>query len=251
MTTSLPTSLPVICDSCRATGMAGDEAFSAIPDILDFEPVQRRAHSNGWTPEHQRAFIAALAVAGSARQAGRAIGKHAFGAEQLRKARGGKSFSDAWDAAIDLYRDRENQRIHANLVDLQAEHDRRDERGFLAPEPNADFSDADSDSYDREVAEARDRIRMRMAGARRVFLLNIADDPEARAAWELLCGKTDWDAATRFAAQPVEHEPFNCHRPDVQVLGSQGLLAELTGGPDNMAECRQAIAECNDQSPAR
>lgn len=40
--------IPVICDACRATGMAGDEAFSAIPDILAFEPVQRRAHANGW-----------------------------------------------------------------------------------------------------------------------------------------------------------------------------------------------------------
>ena len=35
--------LPVLCDQCRATGMASDPAFSAIPDILGFTPVERRA----------------------------------------------------------------------------------------------------------------------------------------------------------------------------------------------------------------
>jgi hypothetical protein len=70
---SIPT-LPVICEKCRATGMAGDEAFSAIPDILDFTPVQRRARAYGWSPELQRAFIAALAITGSRREAARAIG---------------------------------------------------------------------------------------------------------------------------------------------------------------------------------
>jgi hypothetical protein len=63
--------------------MAGDEAISAIPDLLNFDPVPRRARADGWTAEHQRAFIAALAVTGSARQAARAIGKHA---EQSRLA---------------------------------------------------------------------------------------------------------------------------------------------------------------------
>ena len=117
---NLPTSpdiptVPVICDKCRATGMAGDEAFSAIPDILNFTPVERRAHVNGWRPEHQRAFIAALAITGSPRQAARAIGRHAFGAEQLRNHRGGKSFAAAWDAALELARERETHRIHENL----------------------------------------------------------------------------------------------------------------------------------------
>lgn len=116
---SVPT-LPVICDACRATGMAGDEAFAAIPDILAFDPVPRRAHANNWTAEHQRAFIAALAITGSPRQAARAIGRHAFGAEQLKTARGGRSFAAAWDAAMELARDREVARIHTNLADLAA-----------------------------------------------------------------------------------------------------------------------------------
>ena len=87
-----PAPIPVVCDQCRATGMAGDSAFSAIPDILDFVPVPRRAHVNNWTAEHQRAFIAALAMTGSPRQAARALGRHMFGAQQMRTARGGKSF---------------------------------------------------------------------------------------------------------------------------------------------------------------
>ena len=239
-----PTPIPVICDSCRAAGMAGDEAFSAIPDILNFDPVARRLHSNGWTAEHQRAFIAALAITGSQRQAARAIGKHAFGAEQLRSARGGKSFAAAWDAALDLARERENQRIHANLRELAAADRDRDPHGLPPAEPRRapegfDGSDSDWDDF----ADAGDRIRARLAGARRLFLLKIADDDAMRAAWELLCGPVDWDAAEAFGAQPVESEPFNGHRPDVQLLGANGLLAELTGGPDAMAEIREALAE--------
>ena len=42
---AIPT-VPVICDKCRAQGMAGDPAFAAIPDILAFDPVPRRAHVN-------------------------------------------------------------------------------------------------------------------------------------------------------------------------------------------------------------
>src|SRR6478672_7469481 len=57
--------IPVICDECRETGMAGDGRFAGVPDILDFEPVPRRARSDGWKPEHQRAFIPDLAITGS------------------------------------------------------------------------------------------------------------------------------------------------------------------------------------------
>ena len=110
--------LPVICEQCRLQGMAGDENFAGIPDILGFDPVPRRARADGWKPEHQRAFIAALAITGSPRQAARTIGKHEFGAQSLRQARGGRGFAAAWDAALDIARDREFARIHGNLGDL-------------------------------------------------------------------------------------------------------------------------------------
>ena len=64
--------IPVICDRCRAEGFGNAEEFADFGDLLDFEPVPRRPRADGWTPEVQRAFIAALAVTGSDRQAARA-----------------------------------------------------------------------------------------------------------------------------------------------------------------------------------
>jgi hypothetical protein len=242
MTEAAP--IPVICDACRATGMAGDEAFSAIPDILAFDPVQRRAHANGWSAEHQRAFIAALAVTGSPRQAARAIGRHAFGAEQLRSARGGRSFSAAWDAALDLARERENQRIHANLAELARANEDRDPHGLPLPEPRRappgfDGSDEDYDDF----AAARERIQTRFANARRLFLMSIADDIAKRTAWEVLVGPVDWEHEEGPREPPAEGIPYNVHRADVQVLGASGMLAEVAGGPDVMAAIREALAE--------
>jgi hypothetical protein len=239
------TTIPVICDACRATGMAGDEAFSAIPDILAFEPVQRRAHANGWSAEHQRAFIAALAVTGSPKQAARAIGRHAFGAEQLRSAKGGRSFSAAWDAALDLARERENQRIHANLARLARANDDRDPDGLSPAEPRRappgfDGSDEDYDDF----AAARERIQTRFANARRLFLLKISDDPARRTAWEVLVGPVDWDAAEALQPQPVAIR-VNVHQPETQVLSATGMLAELAGGPDFLGALREAFAKAD------
>ena len=85
----IPT-IPVICDKCRAEGSAGAAPFAEIEDILNFQPLPRGGQVNAWTPEHQRAFIAALAITGSAAAAARAIGRHASGVEKLRKASGGR-----------------------------------------------------------------------------------------------------------------------------------------------------------------
>jgi hypothetical protein len=185
---AIPT-LPVICERCRAEGMAGDEAFAGIPDILDFTPVPRRAHANNWTAEHQRAFVAGLALTGSARQAARALGRHAFGAEQLRKAKGGRSFDAACEAAMDVYRDRELARIHGNLKQLA------DEAGeaaagapAVAPEPN-------EEGMDPEVEAARERIFKRIERIQQNYLVEIRSDPEKRRAYEVLHGPVDWDNA--------------------------------------------------------
>jgi hypothetical protein len=103
------------------------------------------------------------------------------------------------------------------------------------------FSGSDEDWDD--FRQARDSIRKRMAGARRLFLLGISDDVAKRTAWEVLCGPVDWEAAETLGEQPVEIENFNCHRPDVHVLGEHGLLAELTGGLDAMAEVREELGQ--------
>jgi hypothetical protein len=103
--------IPVICDRCRAEGEAGEGDFADLAGLLDFEPVPRRPRVDGWSPGAQRAFIAALAVTGSPARAASAIGKHAFGAEQLRKAKGGEGFDAAWDKALALSAERGAMRL--------------------------------------------------------------------------------------------------------------------------------------------
>ena len=233
---SIP-AIPVVCERCKAEGNAGDDAFSGVPDILDFAPVPRRARADGWKPEHQRAFIAALAITGSPRIGARTIGKHQFGAESLRKARGGKSFAEAWDAALDIARERELARIRENL-------------GELATDTGAALAKLDPETYDdddaefREHDEARERIRNRLLSARRLYLLQIREDPAMRAAWELLCGPVDWNTAEKLAPQPDEPDGMpNMRGPDMLVPAENGWLGELSGGRDKVTELREAFAE--------
>jgi len=114
-------SIPVVCDKCACEGIAGDEKFAGIPDILMFEPVRMPFGDKGWDEERQRAFIAALAVTGSAGAAARSVGRHELGAERLRKMRGSRSFSEAWDAALEIARDRELMRLGGRLEGLAGE----------------------------------------------------------------------------------------------------------------------------------
>ena len=232
---AVPT-IPVICEKCRAEGRAGDPAFAAIPDILAFTPVPRRAHANNWTAEHQRAFIAALAMTGSPRQAARAIGRHAFGAEQLRKAKGGLSFAEAWDAALELARERELVRIRETLGALAAEE--AEKHAQLPPEKrlqNIGRLDPDDElALERQAAEAAARIRNRLLGARRHFLKEIEPDIGKRAAFEFLCGAVDWEAAATLEAQP--DEPFrrtNMRAPEMWLPAEHGWLGEVTATPDH------------------
>jgi hypothetical protein len=253
---AIPT-LPVICDRCRAGGMAGDAAFSAIPDILAFAPVPVRARADGWTEQHQRAFIAALAITGSPRAAARAIGKHAFGAERLRNARGGREFALAWDAAVDLARERETHRIHANLAELAEKRDSEiaslGDGGRAGEATDPPGFDPEFDSEDRrDYLEAMDNIRQKLLRARRLLLAGLADDPAKRAAWEELCGPVDWDKAERL--EPQDNEPGQPHpdgqpsmphmrEPDMLLCNEAGLLGDFTGETEVMDEIRRQVAE--------
>jgi hypothetical protein len=108
--------ITLICDRCRATGAPGEEHFESFGDLLDFAPVPRRNERvDGWTPERQRAFIAALAVTGSPRRACSAVGKAQWGADQLRKSDGAEAFNAAWDAALAIAREKGTSRLAANL----------------------------------------------------------------------------------------------------------------------------------------
>jgi len=262
--------LPVLCDLCRTTGTAGEAPFADLADLLSFTPVQRRARADGWDEERQRAFIAALVVTGSPRQAARAIGKHAFGAEQLRKARGGASFAAAWDAAIEISRERELAGLHDGLADLAASHDaetahrrsvivpaaaRRDDSAdddasADRPPPTFDryglqqFTEADRQDYLAGVK----RVQERLTSSRRLLLLALVDDPARRAAWETLVGPVDWDKAERLEAQadePFGDREWQMRRPDMLMVVEAGLVPDLTGGKDGLAPIAAEVERMN------
>lgn len=114
--------LPVICDRCRAEGLAGEDPFEAFGALLDFEPVPRRARrADGWDAEAQRAYIAALSLTGTDRAACRAVGKSAFGVTQLLDHEGSESFRAARDEALAMAADERSFRLAEGVRAVAAE----------------------------------------------------------------------------------------------------------------------------------
>ncbi len=110
---------PVLCDRCRAEGLAGEAEFeelAGLGDLLDFEPVPRRKRANGWDSEAQRAFVAALAVTGSDRQAAAVVGRNAFGITQLCEAKGNEGFLAARAKAMEIFEEKERVRRSDGLL---------------------------------------------------------------------------------------------------------------------------------------
>jgi len=71
-------------------------------DCYAFTPVPTVSNrSDGWTPERQRRFIAALASHGGVAAAARSVGMTPQTANRLRKRPGAESFARAWDAAVE------------------------------------------------------------------------------------------------------------------------------------------------------
>jgi hypothetical protein len=68
----------------------------------DFAPVPRKFRHDGWTPERQKAFIAALADTGSVSRACRHVNMSTVGAYWLRRQPGSEGFRRAWEAALDF-----------------------------------------------------------------------------------------------------------------------------------------------------
>lgn len=78
-----------------------DPAFDAHghdPALYKWVPVLRRPRSDGWTPQRQVAFIAALAEAGCVAEAARAAGMSVTSCYRLRRE--SAPFAAAWDAAV-------------------------------------------------------------------------------------------------------------------------------------------------------
>jgi hypothetical protein len=78
------------------------------PDFVvpDFTPVARKHRVDGWTPERQRVFIAALATTGSVSVAAKAVNMTKEGAYLLRLHPQGAGFRAAWEAALTVGLDR-------------------------------------------------------------------------------------------------------------------------------------------------
>lgn len=87
-----------------------------MTDSLDppaFTPVPIRARHDGWTPERQHRFIAALTATGIVAAAARAVGKSATAAYKLRERPGAESLAAAWDVAQYMAGDR----VYAQAID--------------------------------------------------------------------------------------------------------------------------------------
>jgi hypothetical protein len=117
-----PQPIPVICDRCRAQGLAGEDPFAAFGALLDFDPVPRRTHrADGWDAEVQRAFIAALSLTGSERAACRAVAKSPYGVIQLLAHEGADGFRAAYDEAMAMAADERGRRLAEGVQAVAAE----------------------------------------------------------------------------------------------------------------------------------
>ena len=82
------------------TGATELDANGFDPDAYQWIPVLRRPRSDGWTPQRQTEFIAALADCGVVEQAACAVDMSVTSCYRLRRAPGAGNFAAAWDAAI-------------------------------------------------------------------------------------------------------------------------------------------------------
>lgn len=73
---------------------------------IGFIPVRARARRDGWTPERQQRFLAALYACGIVATAASAVGMTVQSAYRLRRRPGGESFAAAWDKLLRKARSR-------------------------------------------------------------------------------------------------------------------------------------------------
>ncbi|HKX35356.1 MAG TPA: hypothetical protein VJM79_01660, partial [Rhizorhapis sp.] len=142
--------IPVICDRCRVAGTAGTGDFSQFGDLLEFDPVPVKPRFNGWDPDAQRAFIALLATTGSKRKAALAIGRNAYGIDQLLKRPDADSFRTAFDRAMALARQNGAMKLATGVADAAARNAQMDVPSRLR-------------GHDPEEDESEDNVEARLA----------------------------------------------------------------------------------------
>ena len=181
-------SIPVICDRCRATGIAGEADFSHLGDLLDFTPVPRKTKRvDGWSPERQRAFIAALSATGSKRQAALAIGMQPYGVDRLLKDEGSESFKAAVERAKAIAAQHGSMRIAQGVADAAARNAQLTPpsrlRGLQSPPLDGDgqgWVDEPDDEHDEE----QKWHLIQTIGVK--FMRKVAAEREARLAGEIV-----------------------------------------------------------------
>ena len=175
-------SIPVICDRCRSTGLAGESDFSHLGDLLAFTPVPRKKERvDGWNAERQRAFIAALSATGSKRRAALAIGMHAYGVDQLLKTEGSDSFKAAFDRAMAIAAQNGTMKIATGLADAAARNAQLTPPSRLRglPSPLEGEGQGEGDISDDEKL----RLIEHLAGK---FMKKVAAERTARLAGEIV-----------------------------------------------------------------
>ena len=79
----------------------GKRSVDAADEDSSFTPVAVRARHDGWTPQKQHDFIAALGESGCVEEACAAVRMSARSAYKLRARPDASTFRQAWDVALD------------------------------------------------------------------------------------------------------------------------------------------------------
>jgi hypothetical protein len=221
--------------------LSHEDPFAQFGALLDFEPVPRRtARADGWDAEVQRAFIAALSLTGSVRAAARAVGKAAFGAEQLLRCPDSDGFRAACDQAMSIAGDERSRRLAEGLRAVAAE-----QAGWRPPPPpwsgartRAPAAAAAPAEPVRTAQEEEAARLMLLNELIRKYLIKIGEERKARLAGHIaaadyylrqmtwfeavidLASGDGWLALERF------REEHDCHFIDVAETPMSRILGE-------------------------
>ena len=177
-------SIPVICDRCRQTGIAGEADFSHLGDLLDFEPVPVQPRVNGWDPDAQRAFIALLAATGSKSQSAKAIQRNPHGITQLLKRGDAASFRLAFDRAMAIAKANGSMKIAQGVADAAARNAQLTPPSRLHGLKTPPL-DGEGQGWGDEEFSEEDRIRL-LENIATKFQRKVAAEREARLNGEIV-----------------------------------------------------------------
>ena len=232
-----------------------------IAALLDFEPVPRKSSpQNAWTPDAQRKLIALLAVTGAQGKACGFIGKDRGGAKKLYDSPEGGSFRAAWHAAIELYQRRREEK-YGDGPPPERTPPTVDGRWKYPPPIHAasaggegqvlnEFGEwEDEESLNRRAEEARDNIARKLLMARRLYLREISGSAGKRAAFEILTDlPVDWEKAKALEQQPDEPwRRVNMRQPDMLMTAENGWMADIVGGPEDIARHKAKVRAAIDE----